>query len=221
MVPGNGAARGIGDADQRGASIVDAPGGCMAHEAVGGRQFVGVNPQRVASVGSGVGNIGNAGVLGDRRAAVIPKIRAAERVEHAYCSAACSIVASPGNQITGIAPDEATSIDRITALGSAGGLVAGVRQRIRVENPIEKVLVDLIDHAVHVEVSAEIRRRLLSIKLEDKEVSRVQEAIAVQVASAFTTGDEPEWRWWGAILLRRSVAGPPDDGKKQRGQKGH
>ena len=145
----------------------------MRYLAVRDRQVVRVDSQRIAGIGSGVGNVGQADVLSDGGAAVVPEVRAAEGVKEAHCSAARRIVAAAGYQITWVTADETTSIGGVTALGLAGGLVAGVRQRIRVENPIEKILVDLIDHAVHVEISAQILRGLFEIELKNDQVGRV------------------------------------------------
>jgi hypothetical protein len=141
--------------------------------AVRGRQVVRMDSQRIAGIGSGVGNVGQADVLSDGGAAVVPEVRAAEGVEEAHCSAARRIVAAAGYQITWVTADETTSIGGVTALRATRWLVTGVEQWIGIEDPLEEVGVNLIDDAVHVEVSAQILRSLFAIDLKHDQVGRI------------------------------------------------
>ena len=172
-VPGRGAACRVGNADQRSASAVSTTWGGMGHEAVRGRQVVGMGSERVAGIGSGVGNVRQAGVLGDGGTAVVPESRAAKRVELTDGSTTGRVVAASRDGIAGVSADKATSIGRVAALWTAGGLVAGVEQRVWVEDPVEEVFIDLVDHPIDVEVSAEILRRLFAIELKHHRVGRV------------------------------------------------
>ena len=132
-----------------------------------------MDSQRIAGIGSGVGNVGQADVLSDGGAAVVPEVRAAEGVEEAHCSAARRIVAAAGYQITWVTADETTSIGGVTALRATRWLVTGVEQWIGIEDPLEEVGVNLIDDAVHVEVSAQILRSLFAIDLKHDQVGRI------------------------------------------------
>lgn len=145
----------------------------MRYLAVRGRQVVRMDSQRIAGIGSGVGNVGQADVLSDGGAAVVPEVRAAEGVEEAHCSAARRIVAAAGYQITWVTADETTSIGGVTALRATRWLVTGVEQWIGIEDPLEEVGVNLIDDAVHVEVSAQILRSLFAIDLKHDQVGRI------------------------------------------------
>jgi hypothetical protein len=111
--------------------------------AVRGRQVVRMDSQRIAGIGSGVGNVGQADVLSDGGAAVVPEVRAAEGVEEAHCSAARRIVAAAGYQITWVTADETTSIGGVTALRATRWLVTGVEQWIGIEDPLEEVGVEV------------------------------------------------------------------------------
>ena len=132
-----------------------------------------MDSKRVAGIGSGVGNVGKAGVLGDGGTAVVPETRAAKRVELTDGSTTGRVVAASGDGIAGVSADKAASIGRVAALWTAGGLIAGIGQRVWVEDPVEEVLIDLVDHPIDVEVGAEILWRLLAIELKHHRVSRV------------------------------------------------
>lgn len=193
----------------------------MSHKAVWSGQVVGVDTEGIAGIGPGVGDIGKAGVLSDHGTPVVPEIRATERIEEADRSAARRVVASAGDGIAGVAAHETTSIRRVTAFRATCWFVARVQERVGIEDPFEKISVELIDHAVDVEIGAKILGGLFAIELEDHQVGRVQQSVAVEVASALAAGNPADRGRRRAILLRGDGSITTQGGEKQQRRKSH